>query len=126
MKFAVAIVGCLLVLAGCATPPKVGPLDVDPNIPFLPTGASSLPATPSATPSPSASPSPSESASPSPSASASASASADAECTKNDAGECIKAGDACAEGEKDESGTDADGKALKCTADGDKYTWKAA
>jgi hypothetical protein len=122
MKLAVALAGCLLVLAGCATPPKVGPLDVDPNIPFLPAGATWTTPTSAATPSPTASPS--ESASPSPSPSATASA--DSECTKNDSDECIKAGDACTEDTKDESGKDADDKNLKCTKDGDTFAWKAA
>lgn len=120
MKSAVALVS-LLVLAGCATAPTVGPLDVDPNVPFL----SAAPT--AAAPSPSAEASPSASASPTASPSTSASPSASPDCT-NDADACIKDGDTCPTDKVGKSGTGADDKKFTCAVDGDgdENVWKAA
>jgi hypothetical protein len=127
MKLAMSLAGCLLLLGGCAKAPTVGPLDVDPNVPFLTAApASAAPTTssdPSPTSEPSASATPTSSASPS--ASATATSSTD-ECTKTDAGECIKDGETCPDDQVGKTGTGADDKKFKCKAAGDENRWKAA
>jgi hypothetical protein len=127
MKLAVTLAGCLLTLGGCAKAPAVGPLDVDPNVPFLTAAPTAAATTASADPSPTSEPSASASptSSASPSASASASSGTD-DCTKTDAGDCIKDGDTCPDDQVGKTGTDADDKKFTCKADGDKKVWKAA
>jgi hypothetical protein len=127
MKLALSVAGCLLALGGCAKAPAVGPLDVDPNVPFLTAAPTAAASTASSDPSPS--PEPWDSATPTPSASPSASASASSstdDCTKTDAGDCIKDGDTCPDDQVGKTGNDADDKKFNCKADGDENHWKAA